>query len=38
MAQILRQGKREPADLEHGLETIGRNARVQARLIDTCWT
>lgn len=33
-AQILRQGKREPTDLDHGLETIERNARVQARLIE----
>jgi signal transduction histidine kinase/CheY-like chemotaxis protein len=33
-AAILRQGPRSPADLEKGLDTIQRNARMQTQLID----
>jgi signal transduction histidine kinase/ActR/RegA family two-component response regulator len=33
-AQILRSSQREPAEVQKGLETIERNARVQAQLID----
>lgn len=33
-AQVLRRGSRGPADLQKGLETIERNARVQVQLIE----
>jgi PAS domain S-box-containing protein len=33
-AQVLRRGTRDPADLARGLQTIERNARVQAQLIE----
>ncbi|PWF55306.1 PAS domain-containing sensor histidine kinase, partial [Massilia glaciei] len=33
-AQILRRGRRGPADIDKGLATIERNARVQAQLIE----
>ena len=33
-AQVLRRGSRDPADLQRGLQTIERNARAQAQLIE----
>ena len=33
-AQVLRRGMRDTADLQRGLQTIERNARVQAQLIE----
>ena len=33
-AQVLRRGAREPADLQRGLQSIERNARAQAQLIE----
>lgn len=33
-AQVLRRGSRDQADLQRGLETIERNARAQAQLIE----
>jgi len=33
-AQVLRRGSRDAADLQRGLETIERNARAQAQLIE----
>jgi PAS domain S-box-containing protein len=33
-AQVLRRGTRDPADLQRGLQTIERNARAQAQLIE----
>ena len=33
-AQVLRRGSRDPQDLQRGLQTIERNARAQAQLIE----
>jgi signal transduction histidine kinase/ActR/RegA family two-component response regulator len=33
-AQVLRRGSRDPSDLQRGLQTIERNARAQAQLIE----
>ncbi|WP_295995399.1 ATP-binding protein [Rugamonas sp.] len=33
-AQVLRRGTRDPADLQRGLQSIERNARAQAQLIE----